>query len=272
MSRQGTWIGWQHRVERLGGATLGMVGNAVAFLRFLFELGACLLRRQGLRRPAVRHVLIRQLYFTGVQGLPWVLLLALGAGVLAVYVIVTFAGGLGQRQLIGTLLHALLLQELAPLMVSLLLLARSGVAVAAEIAAMHLRREPLLLASLGIDRCEYLDLPRLLAFFLSGLILTVVFAGSAIWVGGLVVASSGELSLVRFFAHVQAGASLGGIVLAITKGAVYPMLCCAMVLFQAHQVNGSPNQVPVRVTRGVLGALVLLVLCDAAVGAVVRSW
>lgn len=263
---------WHQRAERVGAASICMAMNVHRFFHFLGGALARVGRLQWLGRPAVKHVLIRQLYFTGVQGLPWILVIALCAGVLMVYTIVIFAKGVEDMSLIGELVNKLLLQEVAPLAVAVLLLARSGVAVVTEIGYMHIRGEPLLLASLGIDLDAYLHVPRLVAFALCGLILTVVFVGASLWVGGLAVAMAGGLPFAQFLAEVQHGASLGGAVLMVTKAAIYPLLCCAMLLFQGCQVGSNPNQVPVRVTNGVLGSLMIVILADAAIGVGQRLW
>jgi len=173
------------QADRLGAATLHLAGETRRIYRLAASVLSVGLRMRWLAKPAVVHVVIRQVYFTGVQGLPWVLMIALGVGVLAVYNIVSFARSIQDLSLIGQLISSLLVLEVAPLIVTMLLLARSGVAVVTELGTMHARGEDLTLHSLGISIDEYLLWPRLMAFTLCGLILTFVFVFVSIWLGGL---------------------------------------------------------------------------------------
>ena len=111
---------------------------------------------------------------------------------------------------------------------------------------------------------------RVLAFALCGLILTFIFVAVSIWVGGLIVSFSGELNFIQFLIEVRRGTSLDEILFMIGKGALYPMLSCSMLLFQGTRVGRNPNQIPVRSTYGVLGALMIIVLLDVFI-AVLRA-
>lgn len=165
-----------HRqADRLGARTLSLAGNISHIYRLTAAVLTTGLRLQWLARPAVVNVVIRQIYFTGVQSVSWVILLALGIGVLTVYNIVEFAKSIQDLSLIGQLIASLLVREIAPLLVTMLMLARSGVAIVTELGTMHVRGEDLTLRSLGINVNEYLLWPRLMAFAICGLILTFIF-------------------------------------------------------------------------------------------------
>ncbi|MDQ7000412.1 MAG: ABC transporter permease [Mariprofundus sp.] len=258
------------RADRVGEISLRLVRGLYHFYLFMASLLALGLRFKWISRPAVVNVLIRQIYFTGVKGLPWVLVITLFAGVAAVYHIVHFAKSVGDISLIGSLMNTLLMQEIAPLLVTILMLTRSGVAVATEIGNMHIRGEALLLKSMGIDLNEYLYLPRMMAFTLCGLVMTMLFVGISVWVGGLFVALSHELNFNQFLTEIRKGITLDGVLMMVGKGAFYPVLCCAMLLFEGRKVGHDPNQVPVHATYGVLDSLMMVALVDVIV-AVLRG-
>ena len=255
--------GWNWRAERLGDQAITVFNSVVRFYSLFFSVFSISVRMQWLSRPAVTHVLIRQVYFTGVQSLPWVLLFALGAGVLAVYSIVIFAQQIQDLSLIGTLMNGVLVQEVAPFTVAIFLLARSGVAVVTEVGNMHVRGEDAFLRSMGIHPHEYLHLPRVLAFALSGLILTFLFVVVSIWVGGLVVSWSYTLNFSEFLVEVRRGMDIEMMLAMMLKGMCFPMFSCMVLLDQACRVGRDPNQIPVRATNGVVGALIVMVLLDA---------
>ena len=249
----------------MGAATLHMAGETRRIYRLMTSVFSVGLRMRWLTKPAVVNVVIRQVYFTGVQGLPWVLLIAVGVGVLAVYSIVEFAKSVQDLSLIGRLISSLLVLEVAPLIVTMLLLARSGVAVVTELGTMHVRGEDMTLRSLGINVDEYLLWPRLMAFSLCGLILTFMFVFVSIWLGGLVVAWGDKINFIDFLYEVHRGTSMEEVGLLIAKGVLYPMLSVIMLLYQGCRVGREPNLIPVHATYGVLGSLILVIMSDAVI-------
>jgi len=253
---------WNWRADRVGAQAIHLAQGVWRFLDFVVSVLAAGLRLRWLHRPAVVSVMVRQIYFTGVQSLVWVLLLSLGIGVLTVYNIVTFAKGIGDLSLIGRLVNGVLVQEMAPLIIAVFLLARSGVAVVTEVGTMHIRGEDLLLRSLGISCQEYLFWPRMMAFALCGLILTFMFVALALWVGGLVVSWTYTLNFGEYLIDVRQGTTLTELLMMAAKGLVYPLLACGMLLDQAGRVGDNPNQIPVRATYGVLGSLMIVLFLD----------
>ena len=263
-----------HRqADRLGTLTLNMAGHFSQAYNLLTSVLAIGLRLQWLARPAVVNVVIRQIYFTGVQSVSWVILLAIGIGVLTVYNIVEFAKSIQDISLIGQLISTLLVREMAPLLVTILMLARSGVAIVTELGTMHVRGEDMTLRSMGINVNEYLLWPRMMAFAICGLVLTFIFVLVSIWLGGLVVAWGTEISFTDFLYEVRRGSSIEEIGLLILKGILYPLLSSMILLDQGCRVGREPNLIPVHATQGVLGSLMLVIMSDAMLAMLQRiSW
>jgi len=130
---------------------------------------------------------------------------------------------------------------------------------------MHVRGEDLSLRSMGIDVHEYLLWPRLLAFVLSGSILSFCFAFCAIWLGGLLVSFSDKIAFVDFLSIVRAHVGVHEFVVFLLKSALYPFLCALMLLSQACCVGREANRIPLHATRGVFGSLVLIFFTDAII-------
>ena len=86
-----------------------------------------------------RQVLWKQIQFTGVDAVPFTALLALLTA-LSVVVQIQLVG-LGQSELFGKLMVVVLVRELGPIIVAMVVLARSGTAVATEMATMRVSGE-----------------------------------------------------------------------------------------------------------------------------------
>jgi len=73
-----SFIQQQHeRADRVGAWVLHIGLGIWRFLQLLLWTSRAFMRMRWLSRPAVMNVVIRQLYFTGVQSLLWVLVMAL---------------------------------------------------------------------------------------------------------------------------------------------------------------------------------------------------
>ncbi|ATX82818.1 phospholipid/cholesterol/gamma-HCH transport system permease protein [Mariprofundus ferrinatatus] len=256
--------------DQLGGAVIRIFADFRRAYRLTTDILAVGLRMQWVSKPAVSNVVFRQIYFTGVQGVPWVVLVALGVGALSVYNIVDLAKSIQDMSMIGQLISTLLVQEIAPLIVTILLLSRSGVAVVTELGTMHVRGEDLTLGSMGINKTEYLLWPRLMAFTLCGLILTFIFVFVSIWLGGLMVSLGYEINFIDFLIEVRRGTTMEEIVMLLGKATLYPMLSAVMLLNMGCKVGREPNLIPVYATQGVLGSLMLVVMSDALIALIVE--
>jgi len=176
---------------------------------------------------------------------------------------VVFARSIQDLSLIGHWINTLLVQEIAPMAVVLFLLIRSGVAVVTEVGHMQARGEDVFLHSLGISLFEYIYLPRVLAFALCGLILTFIFVVVSVWMGGLLVSWMYVLNFSEFLIEVQRGTEMKEVISMFLKGLLYPMLSCLILIDQGRCVGYDPNQIPVRVSSGVMGVIMLVLLLDA---------
>jgi phospholipid/cholesterol/gamma-HCH transport system permease protein len=254
--------------DKFGGYVFRVLFYVRASLELSLESWMLLIRLKWLSRPAVLHVMVRQLYFTGVQSFGWVLVASALVGLLVVYSIVDFSRQVQDLTLIGSLFGGVFLQEIAPMLIAIFLLVRSGVAVVTEVGNIQARREPLVLASLGISENEYLYMPRLVAFAVSGLILTFIFVFLAAWFGGLSVSLTNILSFSEFIFELRQGVYFSDIIIMVCKSILYPVLMVLVLISQGHKVGDDPNQIPVRATYGMLGSLSAILVIDIVIAVI----
>lgn len=81
----------------------------------------------------------------------------------------------GQENLLGTILVTILLREVAPLLVGVVLLGRSGAAMLTELGQLQAERQIHAMQAQGIDPFSLLALPRGIAFALASYTLGIVF-------------------------------------------------------------------------------------------------
>jgi phospholipid/cholesterol/gamma-HCH transport system permease protein len=96
-------------------------------------------------------------------------------GVGMVYQAIYWLRVAGQEGSLGNLLVAVLIRELAPILVGIILLGRSGAAMLTELGQLHADRQLHALQAQGIDPFQILVMPRAVAFALASYTLGVVF-------------------------------------------------------------------------------------------------
>ena len=138
-------------------------------------------RAQGLR--AVLRVVSAQIFFTGWQALPLVTVLALAAGGIVVMQASAQLSLIGNADMVGNLMIVVIVREVGPLLTALLVIARSGTAVASELGNMRVGREIEALESLGIDPLSFIVFPRLVGGVISVLCLAFYFDVIALFGG-----------------------------------------------------------------------------------------
>lgn len=207
----------------------------------------------GLRlRPAVRLVLYRQVYFTGVKAVPFALLLALMVAV-AVAVQAPWSAAAG-GEVLGTVLVVVLIRELGPVVAATIVIARSGTAMAAELATMRVDGEVDTLAALGVDPFEYLVVPRLLGTAAALFSLTVLFLAASLGASALLSPLLGGPPPAGLLAQVARALRAADGAALLAKTLVPGLTIAAVACHEGLSAWRSTTDVPPAVTATVVRA------------------
>lgn len=207
----------------------------------------------------VKRVLLSQILYTGFQSVGVVSAVALFLGATIIIQIQLLAPGIG-GDVLGQVLVAAVLRELAPLGTAFLVAGRSGTAIATELGGMRVGQEVLALASMGIDPPRYIVLPRILASIVSVLALMAYFIVVAIAGGYFVAWLITAPSFDALRGGVERALMPADAILYVAKGFGLGLLigwiCCHFGL----SVRVSPTEVPQRASRGVMLTLLFCVI------------
>jgi phospholipid/cholesterol/gamma-HCH transport system permease protein len=218
---------------------------------------------QGFR--TIFSVICSQVYFTGFQALPLVSVIAMAAGAAVVMQSTSQLNILGGVQMIGQLMVVLVVRELAPLLTALIVIARSGTAVASELGNMRVNREIEALEVMGINPLSFIVFPRLVGGIVSVLVLALYFVYAALF-GGFVFAKSFLNMPLSFYAESITNVfTIEDVVLFAVKnifsGAIIFTVCC----HQGLLVRQGPHEVPQVTTKAVMNSLIYVVLFNLTV-------
>ncbi len=155
-------------------------------------------------------------------------------------------------------------QELAPVMMAILIAGRVGSAMAAEIGSMSVYQEIDALRTMNINPVHYLVLPRLVAITVI-LPVLVLFSMLIGWFGGATVAAFNlqiAISYETFFnglrAVVDFAAVRNGLIKATCFGVMIGTVCC----HQGLSTIGGPRGIGRSVTKAVVNSIVLILILN----------
>jgi phospholipid/cholesterol/gamma-HCH transport system permease protein len=275
MARLRSTLPYDPRTDRLGEASwLGAVGHSAIqwfldadeLIHTLSDAIASYWSPGSAAKQTVQRVIIAQIMYTGVQALSLVSVIAFLLG--GIIVIQANLMAPTDGELLGKILVAVVLRELAPLLTAIVVAGRSGTAMATELGNMKVNSEVLALSSLGVDPPRYIVLPRLVASVVSVLVLMIYFSVVAIF-GAFVLA---QLTANATWGSMYSGVSRGvmpfdlGLFLlkGVGLGTIVGWLCCHYGL----QVKSSPTEVPQKASRAVVMSLLCGVVYSTFVTAV----
>ena len=253
--------------------TLEEVGALSARLTFLpllsiFEYLGELVTLAGqffaaLRRGVNGPDLMRQMASVGVDTIPIALLtVGFSGAVLALYTVNTLSA-YGVSDLVGGIVALSILKETGPILAGVVLAARAGSAITAEIGSMKVTEQIDALRSMAISPIEYLVVPRVLAGIIM-LPLVCVCADAAGIFGGGVVASSLGVSVTAYLASVKqltdpdGGDLFKGMLKTVVFGIIVTLIGCR----EGLQTGGGAAGVGQSTTRSVVLSIVLVFVAN----------
>ncbi|AZV39978.1 ABC transporter permease [Komagataeibacter xylinus] len=163
------------------------------------------LRPNSWRRPVIYEfrATLRQVIGGGFLS---IVITATLAGLMVVSQAAYWLGYAGMAQMTGSILVSVLVREIAPILVGIILMGRSGMLSLTEIGMMVLGGEVRGLQARGIDPFLALVMPRTFAFTVGGFTLGMIFAVVSLLMGFVVAHASGAItsSVWTFFFNVLA--------------------------------------------------------------------
>ncbi|OGR27806.1 MAG: hypothetical protein A2X83_01105 [Desulfuromonadales bacterium GWD2_54_10] len=221
----------------------------------------CASFRQG--RAAIRIVLLKQIYFTGLEGSSIIVSIAVILGTVIIAQVVSLVGNDGS--LTGKILVWVVLRELAPLLTAVIVIARSGTAIAAELGTMKINGEIDAIEMLGIPAERYLIMPRVLGVTTSVVVLTIYFVLTA-FIGSFFVASIGwNIPYDQFIQGILSSLGIKELMVLFTKSLFFGLFISATCCCYGLSVGRSATEIPQAATRAVMTSLITVFILDGLI-------
>jgi len=244
------------RVDNLGHRVISVITYTLHVWRmvYLSIRAAVFDQAQGLR--TVFGVVSAQIYFTGWQAIPLITVLALATGGICILQSSAQLTLLGGANMLGNILVVIIVREVGPLLTALIVIARSGTAVASEIGNMRVNREIEALEAMGINPLSYIVFPRIIGGIISVLCLAFYFNVIAL-IGGFVVTSAINDLPFSFYTESLANAfAIEDVGLFLLKNSFSGMIIFTVCCYQGFLVKESSHEVPQVTTKAVVNSII----------------
>lgn len=217
--------------------------------------------RLALTRPVTWRDSMQHMATIGVNSLGLVIItVAFSGAVLALYSSVLMVRW-GVGGYVGGGLALSIVREIGPILTAVVVAARAGSAIAAEIGSMKVTEQIDALRSLAIDPVEFLVVPRMIAGLVTFPMLTI-FANFTGTLGGYAVAIPNGVSPGSYWHSIErlvSGYDISmGLVKALVFGLVVTLVCCR----QGLRTEGGATGVGRSTTNAVVISIVMIYIIN----------
>jgi len=230
-------------------------------------LGLALLR---ILRSKQLIKIVQQTYYIGARSTMIIVLVSFFTGMVlglqSYHALVKF----GAEGALGTLVALTLVRELGPVLTAIMIAARAGSAIAAEIGIQRISEQIDALDTMRIDPLRYLISPRIAAAVISFPLLTAIFDLVGI-IGGyvsgvLLLGANASTYVYRVQTSMDVKDITDGLIKAVVFAVIVSMVCCYQGYF-AHMRTDSygAKAVGLSTTSAVVISCVLILVSDYVV-------
>jgi len=244
-------------ITRLGRTTLFLVREMGRMLLFLAATVA------WLTRPPLRpQQILKQLHFIGFKSSFVVVLTAAFTGMVlglqGYYSLRKF----GAEAALGSAVALSMIRELGPVLAALMVTARAGSAMTAEIGIMRITEQIDALDTMAINPLQYLISPKLVASLIGVPLLVAIFDVVGIYGGYLVGVELLGVNPGSYWSSIESAVEwkdvYGGILKSISFGLIVSWVCC----YKGYHTKMSAEGLGTATTEAVVLTSVLILIWD----------
>jgi phospholipid/cholesterol/gamma-HCH transport system permease protein len=244
-------------IERVGRTTLFLIGEMGRMLLFLLSTFAWLLRP-----PFRPFQILKQLHFIGFKSTFVVVLTAAFTGMVlglqGYYTLRKY----GSEAALGAAVALSIIRELGPVLASLMVTARAGSAMTAEIGIMRITEQIDALDTMAISPLQYLISPKVVAALIGVPLLVAIFDVVGIYGGYVVGVDLLGGNSGAYWNSLESAVEwkdvYGGIWKSISFGLIVSWVCC----YKGYYTRMSAEGLGAATTEAVVLSSVLILIWD----------
>jgi phospholipid/cholesterol/gamma-HCH transport system permease protein len=242
---------------------------AHAFLTFTGETWLIFVDaiRRLFKRPFEVVETIHQMAFIGVASVPIVILTGFFSGAVLSLYLSQFLGQYGATQFVGATVGLSVTREIGPVLAGIMVAARCGSAMAAQLGTMAVTEQIDALKMLSVHPTNYLVIPRVVAAVTMLPILAMVCMWSGV-VGGLLVAGMEGVSSTTFLVSIQRFVKPYDFMAGLIKAPIFGLLIALVACQQGMRTTQGAVGVGRSTTNTVVISMVLVYVANFVIARV----
>ncbi len=212
--------------------------------------------------------IIEHTWFIGTKSMVVIMLTGIFTGMVlglqGYYTLIKF----GSEGMLGSAVALTLIRELGPVLTAIMITARAGSAMAAEIGVMRISEQIDALETMNINPIRFIFSPRIVASIISFPLLTAFFDVIGILggyiTGSLMLGINGGIYIYRVTDSVLMADVTGGFVKSFVFAIVVTTVCCSQGYFTHLQTRGGfgAKGVSFSTTNAVVNSCVMILIFD----------
>ena len=251
------------RPQRVRKAVENLGSHSAAVIEDLGEIARSVL--EGVRSPSLYMVgeTIKQVYQTGVQAIPVVMVITFLIGIVTVHQAASQLEKFGATVLVVDLVSISITREMGVLLAAIMVAGRSGSAFAAALGVMKLNEEVDAMRVMGLNPYQMLVIPRILGLVIALPILTIFADIAGIAGGALIAIGTMGISSLQFIERVAYSTDLTNLYIGLIKAPVFALLIAAVGTLRGMQVRSSAEELGLKTTMAVVQSIFMIIVADA---------
>jgi len=217
------------------------------------------------RRPLYLRETVRQMYSIGVKSLPLTGIVAVSVGLVLAMQTIDILRDFGIVEYLSTLVGLAVVRELGPVLTALMVAARAGSGVSAELGSMRVTRQIDALRVMAVDPMQYLVATRILAFMLVLPMLAVLADLLGVFGGWIIGVTYAGISPQYYVSATLQYVGLGDVVPGLIKTVFFGFIIGCQVCHQGYYAEGGTEGVGRATTTAVNVAALSVMLADVII-------
>ncbi len=223
-------------------------------------------------KPFRWQEIIKQMEFVGNKSLGIIMLTGLFTGLALTYQIWIGFSILGATNLVGPTVALGITRELGPVFTGLIVAARAGGAMAAQIGTMKVSEQIDALKVMGVNPIQYLVSPRLIASFIMLPFLCAVFDFTAMFGSRFLSVTVLNLDEAVYWDKIAKWIYMSDILEGLFKSAGFGLAFATICTFKGYKTTGGAKGVGEATNKGVVTSMVMIIVLDYILTNVVRAF
>jgi phospholipid/cholesterol/gamma-HCH transport system permease protein len=167
---------------------------------------------------------------------------------------------IGSQEMMGNILVVTIMRELGPLLTALIVIARSGSAVASELGNMQVNNEFESLRAMSIEPLSYVFFPRIMGGVISLVSLAFYFNVIA-FLGGFIIAHYlSDLSFEFYLDVISNAITFQDFSQNIIKNAACGLIIFSIATYHGLKVKNAAFEVPIASTKSVVNSIIAVMV------------